>query len=92
MATKLDSGQKHFLKLIARDQQEPVFRKVLPELPKPSKVRRQIRRNGGFDMVPAYTEEEMYRYGEQCAAFAQLRAIPGVVGNAAAVPTKVGLD
>lgn len=45
---------------------QPVFCKILPELPKPAKLRRQIRKDGGYDMVPAYTDEEMYKYGELC--------------------------
>ena len=47
------------------------FCKILPELPKPSKLRRQIRKDGGYDMVPAYTDEEMFKYGEVCAAEAR---------------------
>lgn len=41
---------------------------VLPEPPKATKFRRQQRRDGGYDMVPAYTEEELYVYGEMCVA------------------------
>lgn len=52
----------------SRKDAEPVFCKVLPELPKPSKFRRQTRKDGGIDMVPAYTDEEMYKYGEACIA------------------------
>lgn len=47
------------------------FCKILPELPKPSKLRRQVRKDGGYDMVPAYTDEEMFKYGEVCAAEAR---------------------
>lgn len=37
---------------------------VLPPLPKPSNLRRQARRDGGYDMVPAYTAEEMKVYAQ----------------------------
>ena len=47
------------------------FCKILPDLPKPSKLRRQSRKDGGYDMVPAYTDEEMFKYGEVCAAEAR---------------------
>ena len=47
------------------------FCKILPDLPKPSKLRRQIRKDGGYNMVPAYTDEEMFKYGEVCAAEAR---------------------
>ena len=40
----------------------------IPPLPKPSKLRRQIRRDGGYDMVPAYTVEEMEAYAQACLA------------------------
>ena len=43
----------------SRKDAEPVFCKGLPKLPKPSGYRH---------MVPAYTDEEMYRYGESCIA------------------------
>jgi len=52
----------------SRKDAEIVFCKVLPELPKPSKFRRHTRKDGGIDMVPAYTDEEMYKYGEACIA------------------------
>lgn len=47
------------------------FCKILPDLPKPLKLRRQVRKDGGYDMVPAYTDEEMFKYGEVCAAEAR---------------------
>ena len=50
---------------------EITFCKILPDLPKPSKLRRQVRKDGGYDMVPAYTDEEMFKYGEVCAAEAR---------------------
>jgi hypothetical protein len=34
----------------------------LPSLPKPKYLRRKQARNGGYAMVPAYTEEEMKSY------------------------------
>lgn len=56
----------------------PTFCKILPELPKPEKLRRQIRKDGGYDMVPAYSPEEMYKYGELCVseAIAALQVEP----------------
>ena len=51
------------------------FCKILPDLPKPLKLRRQVRKDGGYDMVPAYTDEEMFKYGEVCAAEARADAL-----------------
>lgn len=36
---------------------------MTPKLPPPKHLRRQQRRDGGYDMVPAYTAEEMLAYG-----------------------------
>ena len=35
-------------------------------LPKPGALRRQQRSNGGYDMVPAYTVEELHAYAAAC--------------------------
>lgn len=34
----------------------------LPRLPKPSRFRREMRNDGGYNMIPAYTEAEMRSY------------------------------
>lgn len=47
------------------------FCKILPDLPKPSNLRRRVRKDGGYDMVAAYTDEEMFKYGKACAAEAR---------------------
>lgn len=39
----------------------------LPQLIRSIALRRQQRRDGGYDMVPAYTVSEMIAYGEECA-------------------------
>ena len=40
----------------------------LPNVPKPSKFRRQQQSNGSYAMVPAYTASEMLEYGDACRA------------------------
>lgn len=64
----------------------------MPKLPKPAKLRRQMRGDGGYDMVPAYSTEEAHTiaraYAEQQTAElhkeldklrADIRALRGVV-------------
>jgi hypothetical protein len=37
-------------------------------LPEPVKLRREIRRDGGYNMVPAYTAEQLHAYAAACVA------------------------
>ena len=39
---------------------------MTPKLPPPKHLRRQQRKDGGYDMVPAYTAEETQAYGIAC--------------------------
>jgi hypothetical protein len=37
-------------------------------LPEPVKLRREIRRDGGYNMVPAYTADQLHAYAAACVA------------------------
>ena len=37
-------------------------------LPEPTKLRREMRKNGGYNMVPAYTADQMHAYAAAAVA------------------------
>lgn len=47
---------------------QPVAAPALLKMPKPKHLRRQMRKDGGYDMVPAYTADEMQEYARAIAA------------------------
>ena len=44
---------------------------ALPPIPKATKLRREMGRDGGYSMVPAYTVDEMTAFGRACIERAQ---------------------